>query len=239
MSSSLHDRVLDVLGARIISGEWAPGDIIQSEQLADELDVSRGVIREVTRVLQSLGLVLTVKRLGIRALPPQSWRLLDPAIIRWRLATAQKGAQLRSMSEFRAAIEPSAAALAAQYASDALGADLVALAAQMRRVGRAGDLAGFLQLDIRFHELILEASGNEMYAQLRDLIGEVLRGRTEYGLMPDHPHEEALAWHSDVASAILDRRVEDARAAMTHIMTRTIAEVEPVWRDTPRGLPRP
>lgn len=234
MSSSLHTRVVESLGQRIVSGEIGAGSIMQAEQLAAELSVSRSVVREAVRVLQSLGLVKPVKRLGLRVLPIDSWLLLDPSLIRWRLRTGSKGTQLRSLTELRAAVEPAAAALAARHASDAVAADLLSLAARMRAVGRAGDLQEFLELDIRFHEIVLSSSGNEMFAQLHGVIAEVLRGRTDYGLMPDRPHEEALQLHLDVADAILGRRPTDAHRAMTRIMTRTIEEVEPAWRDDPR-----
>ena len=37
---------------------------------------------------------------------------------------------------------------------------------------------------IEFHHLILEASGNDMFCALREVITEVLSGRTHQGLMP-------------------------------------------------------
>jgi|GEM_PF-5012026 len=42
----------------------------------------------------------------------------------------------------------------------------------------------------------------------------VLTGRTQYRLMPQHPHNEALQLHVDVASAIQRGNGEDAHAAM-------------------------
>ncbi|MFC6354937.1 FadR/GntR family transcriptional regulator [Luethyella okanaganae] len=234
MISRLHSLVVETLGKSIVGGELEPGATMHSEHVERELGVSRSVVREAVRVLQSLGLVETVKRIGIRVLPRSEWNLFDPSIIRWRLADAEKGAQLRSLTELRSAVEPAAAELAAQHSPDELAAELMAVAAQMRASGRAGDLQRFLDLDIRFHSLVLTASGNEMFSKLHDVIGEVLRGRTYYGLMPLHPHEEALQLHVDVANAIQARRPEDARAAMDKIMRRTAVEVEQVWVDEPR-----
>ena len=108
------------------------------------------------------------------------------------------------------------------------------IAAKMRAVGRSGDLQQFLELDIQYHTLVLAASGNEMFAQMHSMIAEVLRGRTDYGLMPTHPHEEALQLHVDVADAIQSGRPEAARQAMDQIMRRTIEEVRSVWDDEPR-----
>jgi DNA-binding FadR family transcriptional regulator len=234
MSSRLHSLVIETLGRRIVSGELVPGATMFSERLEEELGVSRSVAREAVRVLQSLGLVETVKRVGIRVLPRERWNVFDPSVIRWRLADGGKGAQLRSLTELRAAVEPAAAELAAQHSPEDIAAELLAVAARMRKLGRAGDLQGFLELDIHFHALVLAASGNEMFTQMESMIAEVLRGRTDYGLMPTHPHEEALQLHVDVANAIQSGQPEAAREAMDKIMRRTVAEVESVWRDEPR-----
>lgn len=234
MSSRLHSLVIETLGKRIVSGELAAGATTHAEHFESELGVSRSVMREAVRVLQSLGLVESVKRIGIRVLPPERWNKFDPSVIRWRLAADGKGVQLRSLTELRSAVEPAAAELAAQHSPEEMSAELMAIAARMRAVGRAGDLQHFLELDIQYHALVLAASGNEMFAQMHSMIAEVLRGRTDYGLMPTHPHEEALQLHVDVADAIQSGRPEAARQAMDQIMRRTIEEVRSVWEDEPR-----
>jgi DNA-binding FadR family transcriptional regulator len=73
-----------------------------------------------------------------------------------------------------------------------------------------------------------------MFARLDGVIGEVLTGRTDQGLMPQRPHEEALQWHVDVADAIQGKRPAEARAAMEQIMSRTHTEVEQIWDGEPR-----
>ncbi|RLP75675.1 FadR family transcriptional regulator [Mycetocola tolaasinivorans] len=239
MSSSLHDRAVDELGRRIVAGELAPGSTVLATDLAAELEVSRSVIREAVRVLQSLGLLRSVRRLGIRVQPEDNWNVLDPQIIAWRLSGSGRGAQLRSLTELRRSVEPAAAELAARHAPDPEAERLLRIAASMRSIGRAGDLESFQELDIEFHSLVLAASGNEMFAAMSDMIGAVLRGRTRLGLMPKHPHEDALQLHIDVADAIQGRDPARARDAMERIMTRTLAEVEHIWAEEPRTVRSP
>jgi len=234
MSGGLHARVLNDLGLSIVSGGISPESAILAEQLEERYGVSRSVVREAVRVLQSLGMVSSIKRVGIRVQPMSQWSLYDPLVIRWRLEQAENGRQMRSLTELRSAIEPRAAQLAASHASDEAAGELLALAARMRAVGRSGDLELFLELDIRFHSLVLAASGNEMFARLDRVIAEVLTGRTNRGLMPSSPHDEALQLHVDVADAIQGKRPADALASMERIMRRTSEEVEPIWVDEPR-----
>jgi DNA-binding FadR family transcriptional regulator len=234
MSGGLHARVLNDLGLDIVSGQISPESTVFAEKLEERYGVSRSVMREAVRVLQSLGMVASVKRVGMRVLPMSQWSLYDPLVIRWRLEQAENGQQLRSLTELRNAIEPQAARLAAIHASDDAASELLALAARMRSVGRSGDLELFLELDIRFHSLVLAASGNEMFARLDRVVAEVLTGRTHRGLMPSTPHEEALQLHVDVADAIQGKRPDDAYASMERVMSRTIEEVEPTWAGEPR-----
>lgn len=234
MSTSLHHRAIEHLGTRIVSGALPTGHVMLAEQLEDELKVSRSVVREAVRVLQSLGLVETIKRVGIRVLPASRWNPFDPLVIRWRLAGEGRGAQLRSLAELRSAVEPVAAELAARNAPEEIRRELLDVSLAMRDAGQAGNVAEFLKLDIQFHSLLLTGSGNEMFANLVGQVAETLTGRTVHGLMPDHPRETALQWHVDVAEAIAAGDAAAAREASSRIMRETISEMEAGWRDQPR-----
>jgi DNA-binding FadR family transcriptional regulator len=234
MSTSLHHRAVEHLGTRIVGGKLPSGHVMLAEHLEDELNVSRSVVREAVRVLQSLGLVETIKRVGIRVLPAHRWNPFDPLVIRWRLAGDGRGAQLRSLAELRSAVEPVAAELAAANAPDSMRRELLEIALAMRDAGRSGDMPRFLDLDIRFHALVLSGSGNEMFANLIGQVTETLTGRTVHGLMPEHPKEAALQWHLDVAHAIGSGDAGKAREASTRIMKETIADLEPTWQGQPR-----
>lgn len=229
MATSLHSHVLEALGSRIVNGSLATGSILLAADLEQELEVSRSVIREAVRVLAQCGLVTSTKRVGIRVQGIEHWNPFDSHVIRWRLASAEQGKQLRSLTELRISVEPMAAELAAQYAPEHFREELMTLSAQMNHYGRTGDLHRFLELDIRFHATLLAASGNEMFANLSIPIGETLRGRTELGLMPERPHEEALAWHQAVADAVSNRDPHAARANMENIMRRTHSEICEIW----------
>ncbi|TFD53629.1 FadR family transcriptional regulator [Cryobacterium sp. Hh7] len=234
MPSSLHNRVVDAVGTPIVDGRMPAGTVMLADHIALDQGVSRSVVREAVRVLAAMGLVESIKRVGIRVRPQSGWNAFDPTLIRWRLAGPERGAQLRSLTELRASVEPMAAELAAAHCPQAMSGELMTVAAQMRTVGRAGDLERFLTLDIHFHRLVLHGSGNEMFAKLDEVIAAVLSGRTGLGLMPEKPHETALQWHVDVADAVQGGHPVQARESMELIMRRTIAEVEDSWADTPR-----
>lgn len=227
--SGLHAQVLDQLGLAICGGELPAGEILHIETLVSRFGVSRSVVREVLRVLSSMRMVESRRRIGTAILPATQWNVYDPQVIRWRLASDGRLGQLRSITELRGAVEPEAARLAAERATPDEASTLVGLAARMWAAGQGGDETEFLVLDIEFHRLVLASSGNEMFLKLNEIVAEVLTGRHHYGLMPHHPQEEALQLHADVAQAIQRHDGARARAAMLRIMEQAMDEMKSLW----------
>lgn len=232
----LNARIVEVLGREIAAGVLRPGDRLTLEGLQEEFGVSRTVIRDCTRVLESMNLVYSKRRIGVVVQEARFWSVFDPRMIRWRLMGPGRTEQFRTLTELRVAVEPMAAAGAARHAGKADRSRLLALAADLRRLGEAGRLEAFLEADTEFHTLLLRNSGNEMFASLQDVVAEVLAGRTRQGLMPLHPTEAALAGHELVAAAVASG---DDGAARTH-MAALLEEVRSaVAGETGNGqLPR-
>lgn len=223
--STVYRGVLADLGPRIVDGALPEGSVITLEWLCGEFKVSRTIAREVVQVLVSMGLVESRRRTGITVQPREQWDAYDPAVVRWRLAGKARAGHLYELSQLRAAIEPVSAALAAQHADEAQRAEVVRLAEELERTGAAGDLLAFLEHDVAFHRLLLAASGNVMFAGLADVVEEVLRGRTDYHLMPPEPKPEARRLHMMVARAVADGVPEVASAAMTTICVEVVNEI--------------
>lgn len=214
----LHSSVLDALGREITGGVIQPGAIITLDRIQRRFGVSRTVARETMRLLESMQLVTSKRRVGLVVRPVVEWDVFDPRVIRWRLQGSEREAQLRSLTELRAAVEPLAAGAAARYATEQDRERIVDLAARMRAHGEDGAREVFLDLDVEFHGLLLRASRNEMFAALTGVVTEVLAGRTRHGLMPDIVRPEALEAHEAVARAVHDGDAAEAERAMTAIM---------------------
>lgn len=228
---ALHVQFVGVIGQEICDGRLPIGSTFTSDWLETRFGVSRSVVREGLRVLEALGMVAARRRIGLTVLPMSNWNVFDPQVIRWRLAGSERLAQLRSLTELRAAIEPAAARLAAVRATTDAASDLVGLAAKLFAAGRSGDSDGFLRLDLEFHTAILSMGGNEMFAHLHSPVDEVLTGRTAHGLMPQYPHPNALQLHLDVATSIQAGEPDRAADAMLAIMGQTIDEMRGIWED--------
>ncbi|MFG2950527.1 FadR/GntR family transcriptional regulator [Streptomyces adustus] len=215
----LHGRVLESLGPAITAGEYPSGSVLRTDELAQRFEVSRSVMREAVRVLESMHLVESRRRVGVTVLPMAAWNVYDPQVIRWRLAGADRPRQLRSLTVLRSAVEPIAAGLAARNATAEQCAELTECALGMVANSRGHRLEGYLVHDIAFHRVILTASGNEMFARLGDVVAEVLAGRTHHEVMFEDPDPAAVTLHVQVAEA-----VREGDAVRAQELTRQIAE---------------
>jgi DNA-binding FadR family transcriptional regulator len=226
-----HAALVQSLGLAIADGRLAPLSILRLDELEEQHNVSRSVVREAARVLSSKGMLESRRRFGTMVQPEELWNLYDPEVIRWRLASSRRLEQLQALNELRGAVEPQAARLAAERASWDAGSELVSLAARLWAAGQRGEQEEFLRLDVEFHAAVLKASGNAMFSQLQNLVAEVLTGRSEHGLMPHLPHHEALQLHVDVASAIQRGEASAAHSAMSRIVEQSSEEMKTIWSE--------
>jgi DNA-binding FadR family transcriptional regulator len=133
------------------------------------------------------------------------------------------------LSELRHGIEPVAAQLAARHATPEQCGKLTGAVIGMTVTGKSGDLEAYLAHDVTFHQVLLEASGNEMFAALAPVAAEVLTGRTHYDLMPASPSVAAIRLHGDVAQAVAGGSPEQARRAMDDILDESMDAMDQLF----------
>lgn len=163
----LVHQVSEQFRGLIEAGTWPVGTKIPGEnQLAGELGVSRGTVREALRSLSLTGLL--EPRVGdgtyVRATNE-----ISGVLVRDELS-----ATLEHVLDARAGLEGAAARLAADnHTQRGLAAMEVALEARST-AHEAGDLDGYVTADMAFHRGVVEASGNPLLLRLYDAVAEVL-----------------------------------------------------------------
>ncbi|SFP43784.1 regulatory protein, gntR family [Amycolatopsis arida] len=86
---TIHGQVVEWLGRRIVAGELSHGSRLPNEaELAAQVKVSRGGVREAVKALAAKGLVDPRPRLGTRVLPRDQWNLMDREVIEWHSRAA-------------------------------------------------------------------------------------------------------------------------------------------------------
>ncbi|WP_380157637.1 FadR/GntR family transcriptional regulator [Kineococcus sp. R86509] len=210
--------LVDVLRARIVDGDLAPGRPVPSEsELVGEFSVSRTVVREAMSRLQAAGLVETQQGRGSFVLARPSGRTFAPEIGGSRADRVQ-------LLEFRLGVETEAAALAATRRSEEQLA-VVRRAARSFAAAqdRAADAVG---ADFHFHSAIAVASGNRYLADLVGTLGEPMIAMPSARLAGEPGSlEQVVSEHEAVLGALERGDAETARAAMRVHLAGSIARL--------------
>lgn len=228
-AKSMHDQLLDEWGMGIVSGKIGVGEHLPEPDVGDT-SPSRTVTREVTRVLEAMGLVIVKRKSGARVNPRDMWNIFDPQIIDWRLRGPQRAETLHELSQLRAGVEPMAARLAATQATAHDWAALTQASIDMVAYSQQATSLEYLKADEQFHSTLLCSSGNSMFAALRKVIAAILQGRTKHELMPERANERALRLHGDVAAYIRQGDGTAAEEAMRQIVDESDTAIAQMTR---------
>lgn len=195
---SLTDQVHGRLRADIIEGRIRPNQRLVAAELAERMQVSRTPVREALKLLAADGLVVGVKR--------------------GYVVREHTGAEIREIYEVRAALEAMAARLVAQRASDERIEAIVAIGACDEGLAEA-DRSVLVELNSRFHDAIVAASGN---GRLGELNGRNSEHFFSYRIAALYTDAEALAsvrGHGRIVQAFLGRDQDAAAgAAREHVL---------------------
>ena len=207
----LRDVVFNTLRQAILRGELKPGERLMEIQLANKLGVSRTPIREAIRKLELEGLVLMIPRKGAEVADITEKSLMD-------------------VLEVRKALEELAVKLCCDKITPAEIEDLHRAAAEFERILESNDVTEIAEADVRFHDIIYLATGNQKLIQLlNNLREQMYRYRVEY-LKQKEAHPRLVMEHEE-----LIRRIEKKdKTAAAGIVCRHIDNQAEVVTDSIR-----
>jgi GntR family transcriptional repressor for pyruvate dehydrogenase complex len=210
----LSDQVADALTELILSGRLQVGDRLPSErELCEQFGVSRPVVREAVRSLIAKRLLADHPRRGHVVARVESASVSESLL----LFVRGRPLDYSQISEIRRVLEVETAGLAAERASAEQVEALGAAAARMT-VGLPADEAALI--DIEFHRLIAQMTGNEYFVMFLDSLREVLRQVQRPTLADPKIVKGVRAAHRRIFLAIQAHDPDAARAAMrTHLAT--------------------
>lgn len=220
---SALEAVLGHLRGAIERGDWAVGDKLPSEaELCRTLDVSRPVLREALRALQTMG--LTVSRTG-KGTFVVAGAVGDPTFGDYAAG---------HLLEVRRHLEIPVAGHAARRRTPE---DLDALHRLLDRMERETDTAAWVAMDTLFHLTVAQAAQNPVFRrvveELRDALARQSAFLDELGGRREQSHRE----HRSIVAALADGSAEDAERAMAHHLDRVENTLASLVRRTPPGRP--
>jgi len=215
-SHSLATAVRRELERRILAGELLPGAKLNEEALASDLRVSRGPVREAFRALEQAGLVRTEKNRGV-------------------FVRSLTHFEADELYEVRAGLDALIGRLAAERCTPAQVEELRRLLKDMERAAKRRSVDDYYPLNVRFHDLLAQFSGNAtLLATYRRLVNELhlyRRETLEHGpdSFPTSTHEhlaivEAVArGDAERAARLLHDHATESRERLHRTLDRPAA----------------
>lgn len=188
--NSLSGVVRHEIERLILSGELPTGTRVNENAIALRLGVSRGPVREACRALAELGLVDLIPNRGVFV------RSLDRH-------------DVEEVYDLRAGLTGLAGSLLAARVTDADIDRLRNLVEEMDKAALAGDFRSFYPMNLEFHDIILQLTGNSrLIKSYRALVKEFQLFRT-HGLVQSDALRESNEEHHAILAA-LEQRDPDA-----------------------------
>ena len=209
-AAPLRQQVLDGLRHAIISGQLAPGARLTERELTEMMGVSRTVVREALRQLETEGLIANIPNKG----PVVRTLSLDEA---------------RDLYSIRAVLEGFAARL---FADKATEAQLAELSAQLTRVVAAyqsGEATAVLEAKNAFYNALFAGAGSEtLSSMLATLHARIWRWRAIGLAHPQRSNDrsrESIRNLEAVLGAIRSRDGDSAERLMREEATEAAKEI--------------
>lgn len=210
---TMSAQLARLLGGRIVSGEFRPGDSLPIEaELCLEYGVSRSTVREAVKNLAAKRLIEVAPKLGTRVLPFADWNLLDPDVLSWRLTAQFDERIIDDLYEVRQCFEPRACYLAARYGAvedhDRIRrryADMVSMLDQAPLAAGA---------ESEFHLAIIAATHNGLFVTIGGAVKTALKASFSLTQKDASGTPIDLGPYEEVLSAIVARDGEHAEQAM-------------------------
>jgi DNA-binding FadR family transcriptional regulator len=232
---NLTYTVANSLGAAIVTGVYTANKPIPIEaELCRQYEASRSVLREAVKMLTAKGLLGSRPRLGTWVQPERHWNLLDPDVLGWLLERKHSPALLIEFTELRLAVEPGAAALAAQAAGAEEKAAIQSAIERMQAADRGDDDP--LDSDIAFHVAVLRASRNRFYAQLTGFTATALRFSIRTTNRYKGVQLASVTDHKKVADAILAGKPAAAGEAMRKLIQEALDLIKLSYQRSPPSV---
>ena len=196
-SHSLTTLVQREIERRILAGQLRPGAKLNEADVAGEMNVSRGPVREAFRALEEAGLVRTEKNRGV-------------FVRELSLEEADENYELR------AGLDELIGRLAAERATTAQLREVRELLKAMQKAARARDVDTYYPLNVRFHDALAQCAANRaLLTAYRRLVNELHLFRRETLAHGADSFPISTREHAEIVEA-LERRDGDTTARLLY-----------------------
>jgi GntR family transcriptional regulator, galactonate operon transcriptional repressor len=165
LKNNRSNEIIQELLVKIVQNNLRTGDFLPSvEQLAEQYEVSRTVMREVYLALSAKGLVKSVPRLGTIIQAAEQWDWWDQHILNAAIQNKNDFSKAEEVNQYRLLLEPAVCEMAA---STATPDDIHYMKSCLEVLKNSvSSLENWAEADVKFHESFLIATHNMVTIQL-------------------------------------------------------------------------
>jgi DNA-binding FadR family transcriptional regulator len=231
--STLAEQVASHMRDHIAKNQLRPGDPLPAEiELSQQLGVSRGIVREASRLLVAAGLINVASGRRPRVQP------LHDRVIKgfFDHALATEQATTLQVLEMRQAMEVAGAGHAAQRRHPDDIARLEGIVRALRE--HVQDIQHFVEHDVRFHMALADATGNPFFKLFLSSIGEIMAKSMKIGLISRRSQSEidvSLEAHEEIFERVRAGESEKAERAMRRHFADAVEAIETELAGPPGG----
>lgn len=212
--TNLSQIVSERIKGYILDNELKAGDKLPSEkQLIDSLGVSRTVVREALKSLETVGFIKIRTGDGIYVDSLSLKPVLDQVSFRWK----QDDRKMRELLATRRVLELGALEMAIErydlVAIERLESCNRAMAAKIAE----GELP--LEEDLEFHRALFRATGNETFFELSEVLTDFFTSIRRKHFSKPEDTKKSLLEHENLIRAIRSKDVDGARREMERHLT--------------------
>ena len=207
---TLKQNVTHLLREAIVDGNLAPGEELNQAQIAEQLGISRGPVREALGQLEQEGLIVSTPYKGV-------------------VVTALTPTYVRELYSLRGALETFAVSVGIERNDPKDVAHLRAIVDRMRKAATARDEKKLARLDLEFHSSLIHMARHDLlertWSTLKIGVRRSLRTRHSiYGSL-----DEVVGSHPALIDAIEARDVQRATTLLREHIVEAGERIVEVW----------
>jgi len=178
----LSKKVYRILKKEIIKGSFKPGEKVLEGKIADQMGISRTPVREAIRVLAAEGFVILSPNQGV-------------------VVRSVSAENIREVLQIHSVLEGLAARLSCEVINEEDLKELENCVNKMEKLANKKDSSTYSEVDLKFHELIVNICRNKRLVQMRKNISDQAQRYRISSLSIPRRLKESLKEHQKILEA--------------------------------------
>jgi DNA-binding GntR family transcriptional regulator len=200
ISATLKDQVYQIIKMRIVDQYYKPGQWLQENDVASQLNVSRSPVRAALKSLVHDGLVIELPNKGVFV----------------REFTSQ---DIRDIFDMRNMMESYAITCSPKHIQGPIIETLNTLSEQLAEAHQKDDLKRYIKFDTLFHDKIIELGGNALLSSTYNQLRSMLQPFRVYSLLEKKRFDDSVKEHQNIIRCICSGNIKKAVAWNTRHLT--------------------